>query len=104
MAYGTDLDAFEAAVLEVAEAADQVLESPEPRMRFRNFGESALEYELLCWIRGPKRAGRARHELLRGIDAALREAGIEIPFPKRDVAMVGGEAADQQSEPDPAAG
>jgi small-conductance mechanosensitive channel len=89
VAYGTDLDIFESAVLKVAVASDRVLASPEPRMRFRNFGESALEYELLCWVRGPKRAGRARHELLRGIDAALRTADIEIPYPKRDVGLSG---------------
>jgi len=87
VAYGTDLDAFESAILAVATASDHVIEKPEPRMRFRNFGESALEYELLCWVRGPKRAGRARHHLLRGIDAALRAADIEIPYPKRDVAL-----------------
>jgi small-conductance mechanosensitive channel len=112
IAYGTDLDAFESAVLEVAEASEQVLEKPEPRMRFRNFGESALEYELLCWIRGPKRAGRARHELLRGIDAALRAAELEIPYPKRDVALSGGSVttpgrprtgSETGPEPDPAA-
>jgi len=90
VAYGTDLDAFEALVLVVAADCDQVLEQPEPRMRFRAFGDSALEYELLCWVPGPAREGRARHELLRGIDAGLREAGIEIPYPKRDVALAGG--------------
>jgi small-conductance mechanosensitive channel len=89
VAYGTDLDAFEAAVLEVAASSDQVLEKPEPRMRFRHFGASGLEYELLCWVPGPTRSGRARHELLRGIDAALRAADIEIPYPKRDVALTG---------------
>ncbi len=103
VAYGTDLDAFEAAVLEVAEALDDVIEKPAPRMRFRRFGDSALEYELLCWVPGPTREGRARHELLRGIDAALRAAGIEIPYPKRDVSLQGGPAA-PDAEPDPAAG
>ena len=92
VAYGTDLDAFEAAVLGVARGLDDVLASPEPRMRFRAFGPSALEYELLCWVEGPTREGRARHRLLRGIDAALREAGIEVPFPRRDVRVAAGGA------------
>ena len=101
VAYGTDLDAFEAAVLGVARELDGVLEKPEPRMRFRRFGDSALEYELLCWVPGPTREGRARHELLRGIDAALRAADIEVPYPKRDVSLQG-PAPDV--EPDAAAG
>lgn len=87
VAYGTDLDTFEATVLAVAESSEHVIEKPEPRMRFRNFGDFALEYELLCWVRGPTRSGRARHDLLRGIEAALRRAGIEIPYPKRDVVV-----------------
>ena len=105
VAYGTDLDAFEAAVLDVAASVRGVLETPEPRMRFRRFGDSALEYELLCWVPGPTREGRARHDLLRGIDAALRAAGIEVPYPKRDVAVSGGPAP-QPADPegDPAAG
>ncbi|MFB6354082.1 MAG: hypothetical protein ABEJ92_08360 [Halobacteriales archaeon] len=73
-------------------------------MRIRNFGESALEYELLCWVRGPTRAGRARHELLRVIDAAPRVAGIEIPYPKRDVVVTGEPAGSNGADaaPDPA--
>jgi small-conductance mechanosensitive channel len=90
VAYGTDLDEFEAVVIDVAEAESLVLDSPKPRMRFRAFGDSALEYELLCWVRAPTRAARATHELNRAIYAALAEADIEIPYPRRDVTYRGG--------------
>lgn len=86
VAYGTDLDDFEALALDVAEAESLVLDSPKPRMRFRRFGESALEYELLCWVCAPTRR-RAQHELNRALYVALNDAEIEIPFPKRDVTL-----------------
>jgi small-conductance mechanosensitive channel len=56
-------------------------------MRFRRFGDSALEYELLAWVNGPTRAARARHELNRALYHALRDAGIEIPYPRSDVTV-----------------
>ncbi|MFP9190392.1 mechanosensitive ion channel family protein [Natronosalvus vescus] len=88
VAYGTDIDDFEALVLEIAESESLVLESPKPRMRFRSFGDSALEYELLCWVGSPVRANKARHKLNRAIYKELMNAGIEIPFPQRDVRVI----------------
>ncbi|MFB6131729.1 MAG: mechanosensitive ion channel family protein [Salinigranum sp.] len=85
VAYGTDLDEFEGVVLDVAAEEPLVLDSPQPRMRFRAFGDSALQYELLCWVDHPTRAARATHELNRAIYVALGEADIEIPYPKREV-------------------
>ena len=91
VAYGTDIDAFEAAVLDVAAAESLVLDSPKPRMRFRSFGASALEYELLCWVRSPVRGAKATHRLNRGIYRRLTEMGIEIPFQQVDVTVVDGD-------------
>ena len=93
VAYGTDLDDFEAAVLDVAATESLVLDSPSPRMRLRRFGDSALEYELLCWVRSPVRGAKATHKLNRGIYARLGELDIEIPFRKVDVTLVDGDAA-----------
>jgi small-conductance mechanosensitive channel len=87
VAYGTDVDSFEACVVEIAVAEPLVLDSPKPRMRFRRFGDSALEYELLCWVASPTRRARATHELNRSIYKTLAELGIEIPYPKRDLTV-----------------
>ncbi|QLG61631.1 mechanosensitive ion channel family protein [Halorarum salinum] len=104
VAYGTDLDEFEALVIGVAEAESLVLDSPRPRMRFRSFGDSALEYELLCWVASPTRNAKATHRLNRGIHDGLREAGIEIPFPRRDVTVRDGAGATAGGTPLGAAG
>jgi small-conductance mechanosensitive channel len=83
--YGTDIDAFEELVEAVAADESLVLDSPKPRMRFRQFGNSALEYELLCWVSSPTRSSKARHKLNREIYKRVSEADIEIPFPQRDI-------------------
>ncbi|WP_297886462.1 mechanosensitive ion channel family protein [uncultured Halorubrum sp.] len=108
VAYGTDVDEFEALALEVVAAEPLVLDSPKPRARFRSFGDSALQYEILCWVNGPTRRRRAQHELNRALYVALGDADIEIPYPKRDVTVsgaVGPAAAARdgapESDPDP---
>ena len=87
VAYGTDIDAFEALAIEVLQAEPLVLDSPKPRARHRSFGDSALQYELLCWVNGPTRRRRAQHKLNRALYKALIAAEIEIPYPKRDVTV-----------------
>jgi small-conductance mechanosensitive channel len=87
VAYGTDVDGFEGLVVGIAEEEALVLDSPKPRMRFRRFGDSALEYELLCWVASPTRRARATHELNRAIYKELATRGIEIPYPKRDLTV-----------------
>jgi len=87
VAYGTDIDAFEALAIEVLQAESLVLDSPKPRARLRSFGDSALQYELLCWVSGPTRRRRAQHELNRALYKALAATDIEIPYPKRDVTV-----------------
>ena len=101
VAYGTDVDRVEAIMLDVAAEADLVRDKPDPRVRLREFGDSGLEIELLCWIDHPRLRGRAVDKLMRAVYTEFREAGIEIPYPQREVRMVGegsnGERADAVS-------
>lgn len=48
VAYGSDLEHVCALLKEIAQAHDHVCKTPEPRVRFRSFGDSALNLELLC--------------------------------------------------------
>lgn len=85
VAYGSDLDYVEEALLEVADEEPSVLDAPSPRVRVRGFGDSAIDVELLCWIPAPVLRGRATHNLNKAVYAAFTRHGIEIPFPQRDV-------------------
>jgi MscS family membrane protein len=64
---------------------------PEPRARFRKFGDSSLDFELLCWAKRPQDRGRLTHALNTGIYNAFAEADIKIPFPQQDVHLTNGQ-------------
>jgi len=85
VAYGSDIDLVEKTLLEVAEENSNVLPEPEPRVRFRSFGDSALNFELLCWAREPVLRGVTIHELNSAIYKEFQNKGIKIPFPQRDI-------------------
>ena len=84
-AYGTDIDHIIATLEAVANDHAEVCKTPAPRVRFRQFGESSLDFELLCWIERPIDRGRLRHELGCAVYKAFAEHNIEIPFPQRDL-------------------
>lgn len=97
--YDTDLDAFESLALSVAAAEELVLAEPAPRIRFRGFGDSALQYELLCWVASPDYEGRAVHELGRALYRGLLKTGVEVPYPKRDLTVRESPASTVDLEP-----
>ncbi|MEO0973601.1 MAG: mechanosensitive ion channel domain-containing protein, partial [Pseudomonadota bacterium] len=85
VAYGSDLEQAMKAMMDAAKSSPLVLDDPPPRVLFTAFGASSLDFEvyLYCRVLGDRLA--ARHEVLLMIERALGEAGIEIPFPQRDV-------------------
>jgi len=85
VAYGSDIDVVRRVLVEVAEQEDRIAKSPEPRVRFRAFGDSGLEIELLCWIPEPSIRGQAIDALNTAVYKRFAAEGIEIPYPKRDV-------------------
>lgn len=85
VAYGSDIDLVEKILLEIASGNINILPEPAPRVRFREFGDSALNFELLCWAKEPALRGRTVHELNSAIYKKFDETGITIPFPQRDL-------------------
>ncbi|MCB2190534.1 MAG: mechanosensitive ion channel family protein [Deltaproteobacteria bacterium] len=81
--YDSDPELVEATLLKACEGISEILPSPKPRARFREFGDSALIYQLLAWIHEPGDRGRIIHELNTKILLLFRQEGIEIPFPQR---------------------
>jgi MscS family membrane protein len=85
VAYGSDIDLVEKILLDIASGNNNILPDPVPRVRFREFGDSALNFELLCWAKEPALRGRSVHELNSAIYKKFDEKGITIPFPQRDL-------------------
>ena len=85
VAYGSDIDRVQSVLLDVAQRNQEVCKSPAPRARFRAFGDSSLDHELLCWVEKPVLRGRVSHALNSEVYKQFLQEGIEIPFPQRDV-------------------
>ena len=81
----SDVEEVKDVLLKVAGDNSLVLPKPEPRIRFRGFGDGSLDYELLCWTAQPKDKGRLIHQLNTAVFKALNEAGISLPSPQRDI-------------------
>ncbi|MBW2481178.1 MAG: mechanosensitive ion channel family protein, partial [Deltaproteobacteria bacterium] len=85
VAYGSDIKQVETILVQQVRSNPLAAQYPEPRARFRKFGDSSLDFELLCWVKRPQDRGRFMHGLNSAIYNAFAEAGIKIPFPQRDV-------------------
>ena len=84
-AYGSDIDQVEKILLEVAAAEPELCETPLPVVRFRGYGESSLDFELMVWIINPGDRGRILHQIYGAVYRAFASHGVEIPYPKRDL-------------------
>ena len=90
VAYGSDKERVREVALQAAEEMEFIiLNMPgrEPQVRLVNFGDSLLDFELLAWVsrQGVRRPHRVRASFLWALETRLGEAGIEIPFPQRDL-------------------
>ncbi|CAK8711310.1 Small-conductance mechanosensitive channel [Candidatus Electrothrix laxa] len=85
VSYDSNLRTVEKTLLQVAAANHALEKKPEPRVRFRSFGESSIFLQLLVWVEEPAQRGLQTHNLLKMIHSAFKDNGIEIPFPQRTV-------------------
>jgi len=85
VAYGSDIDDVMQILVRIGMENERVLSNPEPRARFRKFGESSLDFDLLCWIAQPVFRGLIVHELNCEIYRQFAANDIQIPFPQRDL-------------------
>src|SRR2546423_114018 len=86
VAYGSDLERVRNSLLEVARENSHVLMQPEPTVFLEMFGESSINLELVVRSKEMSyRPRRFRSDLNFAIAQKLREAGIEIPSPQRDL-------------------
>jgi small-conductance mechanosensitive channel len=81
--YGTDPKAVIDILVGVAQDHPDVMGDPEPAALFLGFGASSLDFELRAWTR--ESFVQVSSDLRVAVNAALDEAGIEIPFPQRDL-------------------
>ncbi len=88
--YGCDLERALAILVEVALAQPRVLRDPAPGALVLAFADSGINLELGFWIGDPALGvGSVRSDINLAIWKAFRAEGIEIPFPQREIRILG---------------
>ena len=85
VSYDSDLEQVHDILMEMASDHADLCSNPEPRVRFRTFGGSSIDLQLMAWIERPEQKGLISHKLIMKIHKLFNEKGIEIPYSKQDL-------------------
>lgn len=85
VACGTDSQQVLDLLLRVGREHPDLLKEPEPVALFLGSGQSSLDFTLRGWTQRIERFPFIQSELTQAVHAALRQTGIEIPFPQQDI-------------------
>ncbi len=92
VAYDTDINMSLQVIAEVLQANPRVLKDPVPVIQTANLGDSAVSIAVKPWVAVADQ-GAATGEVNAALLEAFRSRGIAIPFPQREVRLVGGTPA-----------
>lgn len=88
VAYGSDVRKVESVLLGCARTNKEVADHPKPFVRFNDFGNSSLDFQLYFWTENSFRVENIKSILRFAIDEQFRSHSIRIPFPQRDVHII----------------
>ncbi|MFP4367007.1 MAG: mechanosensitive ion channel family protein, partial [Bacteroidales bacterium] len=83
--YGSDVQLVTKVLLECAYEHPLIMNIPKPFVRFEDFGDSSLDFQLYFWTNESFLVENTKSDLRYKIDKIFRENDIEIPFPQRDL-------------------
>lgn len=84
--YKSDVKVVTEALLEAADSCDALLKDPPPGVRFLEFGDSSLNFELWVWTDSYfDRPNNLKSQVNYLIWDKLKKYDIEIPYPQRDL-------------------
>lgn len=89
VAYASDLEAVRQVMMAAAYAHTGTLKEPAPEVRLVGTSDASLDFQLLVWIPDPRERGRVESDLRLDIVQRFRAEGITIPFPQREVRILG---------------
>jgi potassium efflux system protein len=87
VAYGSDAKLVSRLLEQAATIHESVLTSPAPAVFFKEFADSALNFELQFWVMLESNATKVKSEVALTAMELLDQAAIEIPFPQRDLRL-----------------
>jgi len=102
IAYDADIATAKQIIIRVAGAMHWVLKNPPPKVVVRNFGESAVDLQARLWIKNARKRMDTISFMTDQVKAEFDQAGIEIPFPRRDITLI--QTVSPNHRPAPASG
>jgi small-conductance mechanosensitive channel len=88
--YDSPLDTALEIMERLAAAEPRVLSDPAPAALVKAFADSGVALELVVWILDPgEGTGQLRSNILRGIKREFERNGISLPFPQREIRILG---------------
>ena len=85
VAYGSDVDLVRQLLLDALTAQSQIVKAPSPQVIFKEFGDSALNFEVRGWVNSPWDRMIIESDIRFRIDKVFRKNNIKIPFPQREI-------------------
>lgn len=85
VAYGSDVEKVKEILLKCANDHPLIVRYPEPFIVWKDFADSSLNFEVRAFLSDISKGLQVRTDIRFAINTAFAEAGIEIPFPQRDV-------------------
>ena len=85
VAYGSDVDLVRQLLLDAMTAQSQIVKAPSPQVIFKEFGDSALNFEVRGWVNSPWERMIIESDIRFRIDKVFRKNNIKIPFPQREI-------------------
>jgi small-conductance mechanosensitive channel len=91
VAYKSNPHQVKELLMNILQKHPEILKLPEPDIYFTSLGDSSLNFMLNFWISDFVEGKRIRSEVFFSIFDVLKENGIEIPFPQRDLHLRSGD-------------
>jgi small-conductance mechanosensitive channel len=85
VAYGSDVTLVEKILLQCAKSHHRISKDNACFVRFNDFGESSLDFQLFFWVNDSFYVEHIKSDLRFQIEREFKKNGVHIPFPQRDV-------------------
>ena len=89
VSYASDIDKAKKIILDTVKTVEWIAPHPPPQVVVRNFGESSVEMQIRVWINNARKRMATISTITDRVKSAFDREGIEIPFPRRDINVIG---------------
>jgi potassium-dependent mechanosensitive channel len=89
VAFDSDPEKVREILVAAAKGQDLVMSIPAPLVLFSEFGEWAMKFQLICFVDEIEMADRVKSEILFDLHRRLKEAGLNVPYPRQDIDWLG---------------